>query len=197
MYKNKDLDIAILKLRPKENKAFPPSIGRFSPLIKDKPVYLIGHPNAEPMVIDPKIKIYKYSKEKVNKSNKWAIANGFSYGNHYEGIKDRKKILFHCTFKEGASGALGVMVMPHHDEPVGVLMLICGYPGFYYSQNRSFSNTDKENFLIVEQGVLLKSIENDMESEILRKSSIEDDIELEDLIKLKDEIFGIVMLHQI
>jgi hypothetical protein len=36
-----------------------------------------------------------------------------------------------------------------------------------------------------------------MELEILRKSSIEDDIELEDLIKLKDEIFGIVMLHQI
>jgi hypothetical protein len=51
-------------------------------------------------------------------------------------------------------------------------------------KNRSFSNTEKENFLIVEQGVLLKSIENDMELEILRKSSIEDDIELEDLIKL-------------
>jgi hypothetical protein len=32
-----------------------------------------------------------------------------------------------------------------------------------------------------EQGVLLKSIEDDME--------------LKDLIKLKDEIFGIVMLH--
>lgn len=197
MYKNKDLDTAILKLRPKENKAFPPSIGRFSPLIEDKPAYLIGHPNAEPMVNDPKIEIYKYSKEKVDKSNKWANANGFSYGNHYEGIDDPKKILFHCACQEGASGALGVMVMPDHDEPVGVLMLNRGYPRFYYSQNRSFSNTEKENFLIVEQGVLLKSLENDMELEILRKSSIEDDIELEDLIKLKDEIFGIVMLHQI
>jgi hypothetical protein len=71
-------------------------------LIEDKPAYLIGHPNAEPMVNDPKIEIYKYSKEKVDKSNKWANANGFSYGNHYEGIDDPKKILFgpaslHCT----------------------------------------------------------------------------------------------------
>jgi hypothetical protein len=58
-----------------------------------------------------------------------------------------------------------------------------GFPGFYYSSNRPFSKTDKEKFLIVEEGVLLKSIEDDME--------------LENLIKLKDEIFGNVMLHEI
>ena len=197
MYKNNNLDTAILKLCPKENKAFPPSIGRFSSLIKDKPVYLIGHSDGMPMTNDPKIEIYKDWEEDVKKSNKWANDNGFSYGNHYEGIGDPKKILFHCACQEGASGALGVMVIPSHDEPVGVLMLNRGYPGFYYSQNRSFSNTDKENFLIVEQGVLLTSIKNDMESEIRKKASIEDDIELEDLIKLKDEIFSYVMLHKI
>jgi hypothetical protein len=197
VYKNYRLDTAILKLCPKENKAFPPSIGIFSPLIKDKPVYLIGHPNGMPMTNDPKIEIYKHSEEVVKKSNRWANDNGFSCGNHYEGIDDPMKILFHCACQEGASGALGVMVMPHRDEPVGVLMLNRGYPGFYYSPNRSFSNTDKENFLIVEQGVLLTSIKNDMESEIRKKASIEDDIELEDLIKLKDEIFSYVMLHKI
>jgi hypothetical protein len=55
------------------------------------------------------------------------------------------------------------MVMPHHDDPIGVLMLLKGYPGFYHSTKLSFSDTEKENFLIVEQGVLLKSIEDDME----------------------------------
>ena len=163
MYKNKDLDIAILKLRPKENKAFPPSIGRFSPLIEDKPVYLIGHPNGEPMMDDPKIEIYDYSEEEVNKSKEWAITTGVSDGNCYKDINNASKTLFHCASQHGASGALGVMVMPHHDDPIGVLMLLRGYPGFYHSTKLSFSDTEKENFLIVEQGVLLKSIEDDME----------------------------------
>jgi hypothetical protein len=48
-----------------------------------------------------------------------------------------------------------------HDEPIGVLMLLRGYPEFYYSKPKGSSslNTQKGNFLMVEQGVLLKSIE--------------------------------------
>jgi hypothetical protein len=163
VYKNNDLDTAILQLRPKEDMGYPPSIVRFSPLIEDKPVYLIGHPNAEPMMDDPKIEIYDYSEEEVNKSKEWAITTGLPDGNCDEGINNPRKTLFHCASQHGASGALGVMVMPHHDDPIGVLMLLKGYPGFYHSTKLSFSDTEKENFLIVEQGVLLKSIEDDME----------------------------------
>ena len=197
MYKNENRDTAILQLCPKENKAFPPSIRRFSLLIENIPVFLIGHPNAESMGVEHMIEIYKYSEEEVEKSNKWINDNILDGGNWYEGIKDPMKILFRCKFREGASGALGGMVMPKCNEPIGVLMLFHGHPGFYYRLNRPFSKTDKKNFLIVEQGVLFKTIKDDMESDILRMLIIDDDsIEVNNLKMLKDKIFGIVMLRE-
>jgi len=185
VYTNKDLDTAILKLSPKQDKSYPPSIGRFEKLREDRHVYLIGHPNGEPMMDDPKIEIYKYSEEEVNKSNKWANTTLETDRNYYEGIDNQKKALFHCASQHGASGALGVMVMPHHDDPIGVLMLLKGYPEFYYSNKLSFSNTEKEHFQIVEQGVLLKSIEDDMEL----------DSENPGTPRLKNEIFSYGILH--
>lgn len=162
VYKNEDLDTAILKLHPKENRSFPPPIVRFEELKKQQPVYLIGHPNGGPMMYDRIIYFYDYSEEDVRKSKEWAKTNGIRHENDYKGIDNQKKTLFNCAFQHGASGALGIMVMPDHDEPIGVLMLLRGYPEFYFSKDRSFSNEEKDKFIIVEQGVLLKSIEDDM-----------------------------------
>jgi hypothetical protein len=166
VYKNINLDVAILKLRYRNDKSYPPPIVMFEELIKDQPVYLIGHTNGKPMMYDRITDFYNYSKEDVNNSNKWAISNGTFDENDYTGIDNQKKTLFHCTFRHGASGALGVMVMPDHDEPVGVLMLLKGYPEFNFSKKLSFSKTEKDDFLIIEQGVLLSSIEADMELKI-------------------------------
>ena len=162
VYKNINLDVAILKLLPRKGKSYPPPINMFNELIKDQTVYLIGHTNGEPMMYDPITDFYNYSEEEVNKSKEWAISTGIPYENDYKGIDNQKKTLFHCSFRHGASGALGVMVMPGHKEPVGVLMLLKGYPEFNFSKKLSFLKTEKDNFLIIEQGVLLSSIEADM-----------------------------------
>ena len=161
-YKSEHLDTAILELRFKEDIPYPPPIVRFEELKKDHPVYLIGHPNGGPMMDDPIIYFYDYSEEDVRKSKEWAKTNGISHENDYKGIDNQQKTLFKCTFQHGASGAPGIMVMPDHDEPICVLMLLKGYPEFIFLKDKSFSDEEKGKFLIVEQGVLLKSIEDDM-----------------------------------
>jgi hypothetical protein len=178
VYKNINLDVAILELRSRNDKSYPPPIVMFEELIKDQTVYLIGHTNGKPMMNNPITDFYNYLEEAVNNSKEWANSTGIPYKNDYKGIDNQKKTLFHCSFRHGASGALGVMVMPDHDEPVGVLMLLKGYPEFYYSKKWSFSKTDKENFLIVEQGVLLRSIEDDMnvDSEQLNRPNLKNKI---------------------
>jgi hypothetical protein len=162
VYKNINLDVAILELRSRNDKSYPPPIVMFEELTKDQTVYLIGHSNSEPMMSNTITDFYNYSEEEVNNSKEWAISTGILDENDYKGIDNQEKTLFHCSFRHGASGALGVMVMPDHDEPIAVLMLLRGYPEFYYSKKLSFSKRDKENFLIIEQGVLLRSIEDDM-----------------------------------
>ncbi|CAC5401539.1 unnamed protein product [Mytilus coruscus] len=162
VYENEELDTAILELEADSNRSFPPPINILESIDDDRPIYLIGHPNGQPLMDDPKIEIYQYCKNDVDRANKKAGTITKDYRDHYEGIDDQQKCLFHCASQHGASGALGVMVTPHFDEPVGVLMLLRGFPNFYYSKHLSFSDEDKKDVLIVEQGVLLKSIENDM-----------------------------------
>ncbi|XP_063448338.1 uncharacterized protein LOC134727873 [Mytilus trossulus] len=162
VYQNEEQDTAILELESDSNRPFPPSINIFETIDVDRPIYLIGHPNGDPLTDDPKIELYEYCKETVDKSIQWACRISQDYESHYDGIDDKRKCLFHCSSQHGASGALGVMVTPHFDEPVGVLMLSRGFPGFYYSKKLSFTDEEKKIFLVVEQGILLKSIENDM-----------------------------------
>ncbi|XP_076091954.1 uncharacterized protein LOC143063614 [Mytilus galloprovincialis] len=162
VYQNEEQDTAILELEADSNRPFPPPINIFESVDVDRPIYLIGHPNGDPLTDDPKIELYQYCKEEVDRSIQWACRISQDYRSHYDGIDDKRKCLFHCSSQHGASGALGVMVIPHFDEPVGVLMLLRGFPGFYYSKKLSFTDDEKTNFLVVEQGVLLKSIENDM-----------------------------------
>lgn len=162
VYDNEEQDTAILELEYDRQKHFPPSITNFGSLNDDWPVHLIGHPKGEPLMDDPKIEMYQFCKNVVDKSIELATAISKDYAWGYEGIDDPRKCLFHCASQHGASGALGVMVSPIFDKPVGVLMLLRGFPSFMYSKNTSFSDEDKKKYLIVEQGVLLESVKNDM-----------------------------------
>jgi hypothetical protein len=52
VYKNSNLDVAILELHSRIDKSYPPPIVMFEELIKDQTVYLIGHTNRKPMMYD-------------------------------------------------------------------------------------------------------------------------------------------------
>lgn len=161
VYENADLDVIILQLSGEHNKSFPPPISMISEIHKDSLVYIISHPNGLPQMSDPKIQLYELKKDDVKNSKEWAASKGIDVRNEYSDIENKDKILFHCASKHGASGALGIMVDKRSNEPHGVLMLLRGYPNFLY-ENISFTDADKTNFLIVEQGVLLSSVYDDM-----------------------------------
>ncbi|VDI50676.1 Hypothetical predicted protein [Mytilus galloprovincialis] len=173
VYENADLDVIILQLSGEHNKSFPPPISMISEIHKDSLVYIISHPNGLPQMSDPKIQLYELKKDDVKNSKEWAASKGIDVRNEYSDIENKDKILFHCASKHGASGALGIMVDKRSNEPHGVLMLLRGYPNFLY-ENISFTDADKTNFLIVEQGVLLSSVYDDMESQEKYNDLVED-----------------------
>ncbi|XP_063424031.1 uncharacterized protein LOC134707859 [Mytilus trossulus] len=172
-YENADLDVAILELKEESDKPFPPSISMISKIKKNNPIYIISHLAGLPQTTDPRIELYPLQKDKVKKSKEWAASKGIDAENAYYDIDNADKILFHCASGPGASGALGIMVDKSLDEPYSVLMLLRGYPSFLYGE-LSFSDTDKENFLIVEQGVLLSSVYEDMKRQEKYSDLVED-----------------------
>ncbi|CAG2239822.1 unnamed protein product [Mytilus edulis] len=173
VYENADLDVIILQLSGEHNKSFPPPISMISEIHKDSLLYIISHPNGLPQMSDPKIELYQLKKDDVKNSKEWAASKGIEIQNEYSDIENKDKILFHCASKHGASGALGIMVDKRSNEPHGVLMLLRGYPNFLY-ENISFTDADKTNFLIVEQGVLLSSVYDDMKSQEKYNDLVED-----------------------
>ncbi|XP_052093766.1 uncharacterized protein LOC127729876 isoform X1 [Mytilus californianus] len=172
-YENVDLDVVILELKEERDKPFPPSISMISKIKKNNPVYIISHLAGLSQTADPRIELYQLKKDEVEKSKEWAASKGINVENEYCDIANTDKILFHCASGPGASGALGIMVDKRLDEPYGVLMLLRGYPNFLYEE-LSFSDTDKENFLTVEQGVLLSSVYEDMKRQEKYNDLVED-----------------------
>lgn len=171
-YDNKLLDTIIIEMKG-EVQGFPPPIPMISKLNKDNNVYLISHNNGEPQTLDPKIEFYTLKDDDVKRSIKWAKEMRIDLGRGYTDAYDNQKVLFHCAVSHGASGALGVMVDQHLDMPQGVLMVIRGYPDFLYG-NQSFSDEEKARFLIVEQGVLLSSVYDEIKSQEKYKDLVED-----------------------
>lgn len=173
VYENAELDVIILQLSEEKNKKFPPPISMISEIQNDSLLYIISHPNGLPQMSDPKIELYKLQKDDVKNSKEWAASKGIDVQNEYSDIENKDKILFHCASKHGASGALGIMVDKRSNEPHSVLMLLRGYPNFLY-ENISFTDADKTNFLIVEQGVLLSSVYDDIKSQEKYNDLVED-----------------------
>lgn len=173
VYENADLDVIILQLSEENKKSFPPPISMISEIHKGSLLYIISHPNGLPQMSDPKIELYQLKKDDVKNSKEWAASKGIEIQNEYSDIENKEKILFHCASKHGASGALGIMVDKRSNEPHGVLMLLRGYPNFLY-ENISFTDADKTNFLIVEQGVLLSSVYDDMNRQEKYNDLVED-----------------------
>lgn len=172
IYESKRLDTTILEMKS-EGEEFPPPIPMISGLKEKNSVYIISHNKGLPQTLDPKIEFYKLNPDDVPNSLEWARKMGIHIEREYENIEDTSKVLFHCISSKGASGALGVMIDQELNVPQGVLMLLRGYPDFLYG-NQSFSDEDKSNFLIVEQGVLLSSVYSDMNSKEEFKYIVDD-----------------------
>ncbi|KAJ8300076.1 hypothetical protein KUTeg_021595 [Tegillarca granosa] len=158
IYTNEDLDTAILTLQEDE-KEFPKPVQNFAEIDESKHTYLLGHPDGNPLRYDPKIELVSLDEKIFESAKKWSLKNYHEDG--YEGITDRRKILFHTSFQHGGSGSPGVM-LTSHDKVTVVLMLLKGFPSFYFNkfdekEKKLFIETRGESFLM-EQGISMKSI---------------------------------------
>ena len=177
VWSDKDLDTTILRLKP-DSRSFPPPIRYFGRVDDDPEMIFVGHPGGDVSKSDQKIKIFPKNEDTIRKAEEWSLNN--YHENGYHGLRDKKKVLFHCTFQHGASGAPGFTMQDNIDEPVVVVMMLRGFPSFYYDK---FSEEEKRNFdnaFLIEQGVTLKSIYS-----ALRKSDYDMTIQ-----SLAAEIFG-------
>ncbi|XP_060068041.1 uncharacterized protein LOC132548224 isoform X2 [Ylistrum balloti] len=164
-YENLDMDFIILKISSEEDierksSFLPDPFEHFSDVQPSMKGHMIGHPGGNPQVLDPNIKLYELTDEMFHQAKQWSELH---YGvNGYNGVQDKKKILFHCRFDHGASGSPGVYADTTKEYCEVVWMLLEGYPGFYYTDLSSERKLEISNDFLIEQGITMKSIWNDM-----------------------------------
>lgn len=166
-YHSPELDIAVLKLKKKENEAFPPPLTYFKeidPKHYGKPIYFVGHTGGEPKEDDRKITIWNPYPWRMNKLRDWSQKTFHTDG--YSGMDDPQKLIFDCSFRHGASGSPGIshgIDHDHKDIPVVVTVLLRGFPDFYYFTD--FTESDKARVppeMLKQQGVRIGAVMNHM-----------------------------------
>lgn len=158
---NEDLDYAVLELKD-EGTAFPPHIKYFEEPTSSHDIYFIGHPGGSPMKEDPGIRIFDRTDQLEDKivdlnaqcQNRYAT-------NDYRFLLEKDKILFHCSFRFGASGSPGIVVA--NGKATAVLMLQGGAPQRWHRMtDEERAKYDISNLDLIEYGVGMKTIRDDM-----------------------------------
>ncbi|KAK3589912.1 hypothetical protein CHS0354_034927 [Potamilus streckersoni] len=99
----------------------------------------------------------------INAAKRWSLSQAGVDG--FVGIDDLHRVLLHCSFGKGASGSPGFWIRPNNGQSYVVLMLVRGYPDWYYDDKHPAAT--KAGFPLnhlVEQGVSMESIYNDMKN---------------------------------
>ncbi|KAK3598089.1 hypothetical protein CHS0354_036985 [Potamilus streckersoni] len=162
VFENEDLDVAILKLRPNAND-YPPPLINFSELREmDENLYFIGHSRADIKKMD-KFSCVQLTPYQISALHNWRFNNIRPPLGGFDGVEDQHHQLLHCTFEKGAWGAPGVWISPADHMPYVVLMLLRGFPDWYYDEKAP----QELKFAIpkhycVEQGVCMLEIYNAM-----------------------------------
>ncbi|KAL3861901.1 hypothetical protein ACJMK2_007914 [Sinanodonta woodiana] len=162
IYANDALDTVILKLKP-DVKMYPPPVIHFSELSEQTHQgYFIGHPRADIKRTD-RYKRVMLTPYEILAAKIWSQDHAGVDG--FIGIDDPGRVLLHCSFGKGASGAPGFWMCPNDGQAYVEMMLVRGYPDWYYDDKQPPAMKEKipPNHL-VEQGVPMKSISDDLKN---------------------------------
>ncbi|KAL3854592.1 hypothetical protein ACJMK2_013856 [Sinanodonta woodiana] len=163
VYESVNLDTVIIKLKP-HTKAFPPPLTRFTDVTRlsqdTSHGYFIGHSQADIKKTD-KYHIVTLTKSDIDTAKKWSL--DFEKVDGYDVIENQQRVLFHCSFEQGASGSPGFWINPGDGQSYVELMLLCGYPKWLYNKYQGNTRGIPNHFL-VEQGVSMKSVYDDVKA---------------------------------
>ena len=162
VFRNEGLDIAIVELRTLRGQTLPgPLTLHKNTLLVDQFTF-VGHPGGEIKQLNPIdgfVGLTDDQKKKaVEFSHRFAGTDGF------DGIDNPGRILFHCSFQKGGSGAPGLVVVG--SIPVVITVLLHGYPDWFYDPKVDKRIKDTvHNHNKIEQGVLMESLYQLLHSE--------------------------------
>ncbi|KAK3589904.1 hypothetical protein CHS0354_034917 [Potamilus streckersoni] len=160
IYANDSLDTVILKLKP-DAKMYPPPFTNFSPLSEQTHQgYFIGHPRADIKRTD-RFKSVTLTRQDIHAAKIWSQHQAGVDG--FVGIDDPGRVLLHCSFGKGASGAPGFWICPNDGQAYVVMMLVRGYPDWYYDDKHPAAmKVGVPSNHLVEQDVPMESMHKDM-----------------------------------
>ena len=125
------LDVAIVELQSTDRE-FPAEFKKFSQALPGKTFFLMGHPGGAGKELNQIDGPFQMTDEFRQEAADWSRRVHGTDG--YLGVDNDKKLLFHCSFQQGASGSPGIAVV-NGKEAVVVTMLLRGYPEWKYNPN--------------------------------------------------------------
>lgn len=154
-----ELDVAVIELKAQPGREFPPEFIRFNRAIPEKKFSFIGHPQGDEKLFNQVDGPVQFSPEMYRSAVNWS--NDLGQQNGFEGMENRKRLLFHCSFEKGGSGSPGIAIVDGKEAVV--TMLLRGYPGWFYDPNLDQTIRDQvgKNQLI-EQGVNMVALYDKM-----------------------------------
>ena len=166
LYRNEHLDTVILQLKPSEfGTPFPAAISNIEYFNVAQheacSIFLVGHSHSGVKEMDKIIKYWDPLPHRVKELEKWSQK---TYGSSYDmqghiGLENR--IMFDCSFRQGASGSPGFHVYPN-GQVVLLTMLLRGYPDFYYMDNFEKERDKIDSRYLKQQGVNIGAVARDM-----------------------------------
>ncbi|KAK3087702.1 hypothetical protein FSP39_009367 [Pinctada imbricata] len=177
VYRNEQLDVAILCLKQNDyGTPFPEAITNFDHFCREQhenySIYLVGHSQAHIKEMDRVLRYWEPMQHRIDDLNKWSKKK---YELEYdpEGLmKSSERIMFQCSFRQGASGAPGFYVDPT-GRAVLVTMLLRGFPAFFYYDNFKDERKNIDDKYLKQQGVNIGEVMKDIQQ---RDSSLHKEI---------------------
>ncbi|XP_021371314.1 uncharacterized protein LOC110461906 isoform X2 [Mizuhopecten yessoensis] len=157
---DQDLDFALLELKPASFE-IPKPLAKFRKPDNSQLFALLGHPakpNSEIMQFDSNIELFDLDADE-NSNRRGYMMKDDKENSGYEGIRDKRKVLFDCWVQHGASGSPGIVMRNDDEEPICTLMLVRGFPEQAFSENSDIPH-DK----MIEQGVTMEAIAKKIDS---------------------------------
>ncbi|CAC5419694.1 unnamed protein product [Mytilus coruscus] len=154
LFMDESLDVAVLQLKPDNQKQFPPPLQKFYKLNpkkdEDKHIYLISHNKGIKKEVNSGIGIWNPTEKRMEDLERFCQKYGQQNG--YIELDRKDRIVIQCEFVGGASGSPGIVIF--NNVAHVVFVYIRGFPSFYYS--KQFTGEKKRKYpseKLLQQGV--------------------------------------------